>query len=232
MNTLNIQNTPDGGAVNAVIYGTPGIGKTTLAASIPSALIVDTEAGARFTSARRVTAARLETVQAAIDYARDTANSVTSLVMDTVDMIWRMAERDLCAANGWPDLSAAGYGAGYAQCAAAVQNVLRDARRLTRRGVHVIYVSHAQSGGLGTPDTSGILVPRLAGAPAKQAEQINYELVALADAVGYVTRVGDALYVDWTGQAGALGKARAWQPGRDTAEEFVKHFSTQNNKNN
>lgn len=224
MNIKILDKPQPGGAVNALVYGLPGVGKTTLVSKIQNVLILDTEFGSRFTSARRVMCGTMDTLRSALDWVTDNPAGIGTIAIDTVDMLWDMAARDVCRTNGWADLSSPGYGSGYTTCAAAVQAVLRQARRLTHRGINVIYVSHADIGRI--VDQQGVIMPRLAGCPAKQAESINYELIALADYVGYITRQDYAITIDSTGTAGAQGKSRAWPPARETAEGWTAQIES------
>ena len=69
-----------------IIYGTEGIGKTTMAAQFPNALFIDTEESTKFLDVRRTEAPQsFQELLAQIDYVRQHPDLCDTLIVDTLD---------------------------------------------------------------------------------------------------------------------------------------------------
>lgn len=137
------------------IYGTHGIGKTSLAASAPSPIFLQTEDGAG--ALNIATFGLLRTyadVMDAIGELYTQPHDFETIVVDSLDwlepLIWAQAAKD----NGWKDLETPGYGKGYIAASDYWRGLLdgltalRDEKRMT-----VILLAHADVKRFDSPDT-------------------------------------------------------------------------------
>ena len=80
---LNIQRGKRHTPVRAVIYGTEGIGKTTLAAGFPSPVILDTEEGTHHLDVARVSIGSWEELRAAVAEIGSRPSEFKTVVIDS-----------------------------------------------------------------------------------------------------------------------------------------------------
>ena len=81
-----------------VIYGVPGIGKTTLAAQFPGAVFIDTEGGTRnFDVARLPDPTSFEMIKGEAQQVLETPEGIETLVIDTADWAAKMCNAAVCA---------------------------------------------------------------------------------------------------------------------------------------
>ena len=97
----------------AVLYGVPGIGKSTLAALAPDPLFLDLEGGlTRVECARSPRINSWPELVEALRFAH--GSEYQTVVLDTVDGLEDIIRRHVCEANNWKSIEAPGYGKGYA----------------------------------------------------------------------------------------------------------------------
>jgi hypothetical protein len=126
-----------------VLYGTEGIGKTTLAAAWPAPVILDTEDGTRQIDCARVRCADWMSLQAAlVELAREPQGFET-VVVDSVDWAERMCLEQLLRKAGKKSIEDFGFGKGYTMLAEQIAALIRQADDLIRRGLHVVFVGHS-----------------------------------------------------------------------------------------
>lgn len=139
-------------AISAVIYGTEGIGKTTLASRFPAPLFLDTEGG---TDRMDVDRARIRTwleLEGAFhELVREHGNYET-VVVDSADWAEAMAKDHVCRSNNKPSIESFGYGKGQVMVGEAVKRLLGLADQLVERGVNVVFVAHAKVVRVSPPD--------------------------------------------------------------------------------
>lgn len=145
-----------------VIFGPPGVGKTTLAANSPEPVFIDLEGGSA-----QLDVARIEGVNtwdefiAALRALVTEPHSFQTLVIDTLDKAEWLCWQKVCAsASGGKDgkvfksLEDFGFGKGYIAAYEEFRrliNVLQELR--TKRSVRTIILAHAKLGKV--PNTSG-----------------------------------------------------------------------------
>ena len=101
------------GAVRVVLYGTEGIGKSTLAAQFPAAVILDTEDGTRQIDCARVRCADWMTLQGAMVELGGNAQGFHTVVVDSVDWAERMALEHMLRKDGKRSVEDYGFGKGF-----------------------------------------------------------------------------------------------------------------------
>lgn len=140
------------GAVRAVIYGTEGIGKSTLAAQIPDALIIDTEDGTKQIDATRVIALDWRSIENAFKELITDQQGYSAVVIDTVDKMERTLTEHVLRQSGKKSIEDFGFGKGYTILAEHVVRFLSLADQLVAKGVHVVFVAHSKVTRTSPPD--------------------------------------------------------------------------------
>ena len=140
-------------ATKGVLHGPPGVGKTTLAASMPNPLILDTEKGARRIDCHRVEVGDWMTLKGTlVELARESMGYRT-IVVDSAD--W--AEELLCLYLATKDEKQRHpddlpYGQGGVLIAKHFSAMLADCSVLVERGINVVFVAHSVVKRVSPPD--------------------------------------------------------------------------------
>ncbi|WP_338928358.1 ATP-binding protein [Roseomonas mucosa] len=148
-----------------MIYGTHGIGKTSLAAGAEKPIFIQTEDGAdELDVARFPLATSFTSVIDAIGDLFNEEHDFRTVVIDTADWLERLVWQETCRTNGWKSIEEPSYGRGYA---AAIEiwkmlldglNALRDERKMT-----VVLLAHSEIRRFDNPETEGYdrYIPKL-----------------------------------------------------------------------
>lgn len=124
-----------------LVYGRPGVGKSTFAAGSPSPLFLDIEGGTNALDVARIVP---KTYREVVDIIANFPDGFSTVVVDTIDALEKLIHTDLCKRHGWETIEAPGYGKGYAAAVdvfAEFLRVLDDLR--ARRGVEVVLLGHS-----------------------------------------------------------------------------------------
>ena len=138
-----------------VIYGSEGIGKSSLCTHFPDPLFIDTEAGSKRLDIRRTQSP--QTWQELLDIIKAVAaeDICKTLVIDTADWAEKLAIADILAKykkNGIEDF---GYGKGYTYIGEAVEELLNICTLVLNSGKHVVFTAHAKMRKFEQPDEAG-----------------------------------------------------------------------------
>lgn len=136
-----------------LVYGTAGIGKTSLGTAAPSPVFIQTEDS----EVDCPTFGLLRTygeVMEALGALYGEAHNHKTLVLDSLDWLEPLVWAETCRLNNWPTIEAAGYGKGY--LAALDQwrtlldgmNALRD-----ERGMTILLIAHCEIKRFDSPET-------------------------------------------------------------------------------
>ena len=143
-------------AQKVVIYGSEGIGKSTLAAQFPSALFIDTEGGADHMDVRRISRPiGWDELIADVNEVAKTPGVCGSLVLDTADWAERLAINEVCKKNKWQSLETPGYGRGYTYLSEEFTRLLSALDEVIAAGINVVITAHAKMRKFELPDEMG-----------------------------------------------------------------------------
>ena len=139
-----------------IIYGVPGIGKTTLAAQFPNAVFIDTEGSTRnFDVARFPAPSSWEMLKSEVQYAIDHPGELGTLVIDTADWAAKQCNTAVAQRVGKQGIEDFDYGKGYTYAAEEYGRLLDLLDLLTSKGVHVVLTAHSVLKHVEQPDQFG-----------------------------------------------------------------------------
>lgn len=144
-------------APKILLAGEPKIGKSTFAASAPKAIGILTEDGLSGIDAQAFPLAQsLDDVYSAIGTLMEEKHDFESLFIDSLDWLEPLLHKHVCAANGWKDIEAPGYGKGYVAAAAEWKTLLDGLETLRRdRGMAIVMVCHVKQKRIESPTHEG-----------------------------------------------------------------------------
>ena len=143
-------------AQKVVIYGTEGIGKSSLAAQFPDPLFIDTEG-----STDNMDVARLDKptswvmLNNQIAFIKANPTVCKTLVIDTIDWAESLCVDNLCAMHGKKGIEDFGYGNGYVYAKEEMGRFLNRLQDLIEIGINVVLTAHAQIRKFELPDEMG-----------------------------------------------------------------------------
>lgn len=127
-----------------IIYGTEGIGKTTLAAHFPNPVFIDTEGSTKnFDVARFPAPTSWEMLKQEAEYPIAHPSEVGTLVIDTADWAEKLCNRCVCQRADKKGIEDFSYGKGYVFAAEEFGRLLDTLDRVTGSGTHVVITAHA-----------------------------------------------------------------------------------------
>lgn len=133
--------------VRAVIYGSEGIGKSTLASQLPEPLFIDIEGGtAQLDVARIDTPTSWSMLIEEVAYVRDNPDLCRTLVIDTADRAQALCENALLIESGVDSIEkiGGGYGKGYTALLEKFRkDLLYRLDEVIARGINVCLLAHA-----------------------------------------------------------------------------------------
>ena len=136
-----------------LVYGTAGIGKTTLGVAAPAPVFIQTEES----EVDCPTFGLLKTfdeVMEAVGSLYAEAHDFQTVVLDSLDWLEPIIWRETCRANGWANIEAAGYGKGYA-AALDTWRLLLDGFNALRdeKSMGVMLLAHCEIKRFDSPET-------------------------------------------------------------------------------
>lgn len=142
-------------AKKVCIYGTEGIGKSTLAAQFPDPLFIDTEGSTKELDVNRYDKpTSWEMLKEQVKYTINTKPCKT-LVIDTVDWAERLCIENLCAKYDKKGIEDFGYGNGYVYEKEDFGRFLDLLEEVIDAGINVVLTAHAIIRKFEQPDEMG-----------------------------------------------------------------------------
>ena len=139
-----------------VIYGSEGIGKTSLAAQCPDPLFIDTEGGSAHLDVRRTQKPQAwEELMVMVKEVAMTPDLCKTLVIDTADWAETLCTEFICRKFGQPGIESFGYGKGYSFLAEEFSKLLKFCNDVILSGKNVVITAHAKMRKQELPDEQG-----------------------------------------------------------------------------
>ena len=143
-------------AQKVVLYGSEGIGKSTLAAMFPNPLFIDTEGGTAHMDVRRIDKPGTWTeLMDVLNEVAITPDVCGSLIIDTADWAEQLAVSYVCAKYKKAGIEDFGYGKGHTYLAKEFAPFFRALDRIVGAGIHVVVTAHAKMRKFEQPDEMG-----------------------------------------------------------------------------
>ncbi len=140
LRTLKAEHPP-----RVLIYGPPGMGKTTLASEFPNPVFLQVEDGTpsdlELTGFKPDT---FESIMEAIGSLYQDEHAFGSIVIDSLDKMEPLLWDAVCRQNNWPNIEHPGYGKGYVATAYLWRDLLDGLNALrVDRGMNIVLISHS-----------------------------------------------------------------------------------------
>lgn len=140
-----------------LIYGPPGMGKTTLASEFPDPIFLQVEDGTpgdlELNSFGRLTS--LDEVMDAIGALYTEEHDGRTVVLDSLDKLEPLIWAKCAADNNWQNIESPGYGKGYVSADAYWRELIEGCNALRRdKAMGVVYIAHSSIETVNDPMTA------------------------------------------------------------------------------
>jgi len=136
-----------------VLYGTPGIGKTSFGASAPKPIFIQTEDGASALSVAKFPLAKsFEDVLGALNVLATEDHDYQTVVIDTLDKLEELIFAQVAKDKGKNNISDIGFHQGYTLALDYWQKILDALDALVERGIIPVLLAHVQIKKFDAPD--------------------------------------------------------------------------------
>ncbi len=137
-----------------LIYGVPGVGKTTFASTFPSPILLRAEDGAAALDIPTFPALVTELRQMdKIVSALLKPHNFKTLIIDSLDWLEPVVWTYTSADAGKASIEDFGYGKGYVKAEETWRRIVAKLEKLRQRGMHIITIAHAVPVTYDAPDT-------------------------------------------------------------------------------
>lgn len=153
---MNITRGKQAKAQRVIIYGTEGIGKSTLASQFPNPLFIDTEGSTSNMDVARMDKPTSWTMlMNQIAFVKANPTICDTLIVDTIDWAEALAIESVCSLHGKQGVEDFGYGNGYTYVREEFGRFLNRLQEIVDLGIHVVLTAHAQIRKFEQPDEMG-----------------------------------------------------------------------------
>ena len=141
-----------------ILYGSPGVGKSSFAAAIPGSFFLDVEGGTNELEVTRLGRESLETyedVTEALNALLIQDHDYSTVVIDTADFLEKVLMKQVATENGKKDFSQInGYGREYIALANVWRGVCQTLDEIReKRGLAIVLIAHETLRKIKEPDT-------------------------------------------------------------------------------
>lgn len=128
------------------IYGPEGVGKTRLAADLPSPIFIDAEGGTDHIDVSRVEVHTMGEIREAVQFLKREKHEFRTVVLDTVDWVEKRLIVEVCASYKVDSIEKidGGYGKGYTILEEHMMQFLGELDALRKKGMHIVLLAHSQ----------------------------------------------------------------------------------------
>ena len=143
-------------ALKVVIYGTEGVGKSTLASRFPEPLFIDVEGGTSQMDVRRVQRPSTweELLSLILEIAK-TPGICKTLILDTADWCEALCVDHICAKYNQKSIESFNYGKGFTLLGEEWGRLISALNAVISAGIHVVVIAHARQRKIELPDQAG-----------------------------------------------------------------------------
>lgn len=128
-----------------VVYGVPGVGKTTFAAAAPGAIFADVEQGSsNLDVVRFPNVGDWSALMDCFTQLYQEQHDYKTLVIDSATAVQDLARQHVLAVNDWGSIEEPGYGKGYVAVRETFDKLLQASDALIMKGMNIVIVAHAQ----------------------------------------------------------------------------------------
>lgn len=143
-------------AQKVVIYGTEGIGKSTLASCFPNPIFSDVEGSTdEMDVVRTPKPSSWTMLLEQATYFKKNPNELGTWVIDTADWAEKLCRDHVCSKAGKTGIEDFGYGKGYVYLEEEFGKLLNSCSELLPLGVNVVFTAHAAMKRVEQPDEMG-----------------------------------------------------------------------------
>lgn len=143
-------------APRIIVYGPHGIGKTSLGAGAPNAILVPTEDGADEIGIPRFPLCRsFEDMMQALSELAYEEHEFSTVIVDSLDWAERLVWDYTCRQNNWASIEQPGFGKGYVEALKNWFDFIGMINEIRNRGVGIVMLAHAEVKRFDDPTTDG-----------------------------------------------------------------------------
>lgn len=171
-------------APRLVVYGPPGVGKSSFAAGAPRPLFIDVDRRIGHLDVDSIVPGSWQEVLGLLRELCAAPGEYRTLVIDTLDHLQGLIHADVCARNKWANIEELPYQKGYGVALEEWRKLVLAVDTLRGKGVQTVMLAHAQPRTVQNPVGENYDVVGLKLAGSRQFSAINY-LSEKVDLIGY-----------------------------------------------
>ncbi len=238
-------------ALKVVIFGEPGVGKTTFASQAPNPYFIGAEDGSNNLNVSRFSASSWSEIIGVIDELATREHPFKTVVLDSANWAQKMCFDHISNNNNVDSIEKIGYGKGYVYAQAEFEKLIGRFERLVSLGINVVVIAHDKITRFDNPAGESYSVYTL----ATDDKRITPILTQWPDAVLFAAYDKSVMKADKSGdrkiaksygdrimftenRASHLAKNRyslperlplSWKSFSDCVDYYFNQFSTQDN---
>ena len=143
-------------AVKTVIYGTEGVGKSTLASNFPEPLFIDVEGGTSQMDVRRIELnTNWDDLLSTVAEVMRNPDICRTLIIDTADSAETLCIKHILQKYNQKSIEAFGYGKGYTYIGEEWTRLMMYLDSVIEKGINVVLIAHAKQRKIELPEQTG-----------------------------------------------------------------------------